>query len=177
MCHRFAEHAPAAHPGSTACRRIRHPTGARDECASRPAWRLDRMARAVAGDDDGGMHRTDDHAPPARARQLVRVVVVDDHAAIRMGLQAAIASRPPLVCAGAAACGEELAPLLYRTRPDVVVLDYDLPRVNGLELCRRIKAEVPAPAVLVYSAYADATLALAASIAGAGGIVHKGAPA
>jgi DNA-binding NarL/FixJ family response regulator len=110
-------------------------------------------------------------------RTAVRVVVVDDHAAIRMGLRAAIDSRPPLVCVGVAADGEQLAPLLYRTRPDVVILDYDLPRANGLELCRRVKADVPAPAVLLYSAYADAALALAGIVAGADGIVHKGSPA
>jgi DNA-binding NarL/FixJ family response regulator len=110
-------------------------------------------------------------------RKTVRVVVVDDHAAIRMGLRSAIDSRPPLVCVGVAGDGEQLAPLLHRTRPDVVILDYDLPRANGLELCRRVKAEVPAPAVLLYSAHADAALALACTVAGADGIVHKGAPA
>src|SRR3954470_5272257 len=107
-------------------------------------------------------------------RTAVRVVVVDDHAAIRMGLRAAIDSRPPLVCVGVAADGEQLAPLLYRTRPDVVILDYDLPRANGLELCRRVKAEVPAPAVLLYSAYAAAALALAGTVAGADGIIPQG---
>ena len=111
------------------------------------------------------------------ARKTVRVVVVDDHAAVRMGLRSAIDSRPPLVCVGVAGDGEQLAPLLYRTRPEVVILDYDLPRANGLELCRRVKADVPAPAVLLYSAYADAALALAGTVAGADGIVHKSAPA
>src|SRR4051812_30317637 len=85
-------------------------------------------------------------------RTAVRVVVVDDHAAIRMGLGAAIASGPPLVCVGVAGDGEQLAPLLYRTRPDVVILDYDLPRANGLELCRRGQAQGPAPPGVLLSA-------------------------
>src|SRR5689334_17205420 len=72
----------------------------------------------------------------------IRVAVVDDHAAIRLGLTAAIDAQPGMVCAGVAADADEAHPLLHRTRPDVVVLDYHLPRVDGLELCRRIKSDV-----------------------------------
>jgi DNA-binding NarL/FixJ family response regulator len=111
-----------------------------------------------------------------RAPEVVRVAVVDDHAAIRLGLTAAMAPHPGLVCVGAAADGDEMLPLLHRARPDVVVLDYHLPRVDGLELCRRIKDDVLAPAVLLYSAYADAALVVPSLVAGADGIVHKGAP-
>ncbi len=112
-----------------------------------------------------------------RVRELVRVAVVDDHAAIRIGVTSALASQPGLVCVGVAADGEELQPLLHRTRPHVVVLDYHLPRVSGLELCRRIKSDVLAPAVLLYSAYADPALVVPARVAGADGIVHKASPA
>jgi DNA-binding NarL/FixJ family response regulator len=113
------------------------------------------------------------HGSPS---SVVRVAVVDDHAAIRLGLTAAIASHPGLVCVGAAADGEEMLPLLNRTRPDVVVLDYHLPRVDGLELCRSIKSDVLAPAVLLYSAYADAAMVVPSLVAGADGIVHKSSP-
>jgi DNA-binding NarL/FixJ family response regulator len=108
------------------------------------------------------------------SRDLVRVVVVDDHAAIRLGLRSALASHPGLICVGAAADGEEMWPLLDRARPDLVVLDYHLPRASGLELCRRIKSDVLAPGVLLYSAYADPALVVPALVAGADGIVHKG---
>jgi DNA-binding NarL/FixJ family response regulator len=111
---------------------------------------------------------------PQPPHDLVRVVVVDDHAAIRIGLKSAIASHPGLVCVGAAADGEEMWPLLERARPDLVVLDYHLPRASGLELCRRIKSDVLGPAVLLYSAYADPALVVPALVAGADGIVHKG---
>jgi len=107
--------------------------------------------------------------------EVVRVAVVDDHAAIRLGLTAAVEAQPGLVCAGVAANAEEMYPLLHRTRPDVVVLDYHLPRVDGLELCRRIKSDVLAPAVLLYSAYADAALVVPSLVAGADGVVHKSA--
>jgi DNA-binding NarL/FixJ family response regulator len=70
--------------------------------------------------------------------------------------------------------GELLPALLYRARPDVVVLDYELPRINGLELCRQIKADVPAPGVVLYSAYAGEALAIPALVAGVDAMVHKG---
>lgn len=109
--------------------------------------------------------------------RTISVVVVDDHAAVRLGLSVAISSRPGLVCVGAVPDGELVPGLLYRSRPDVVVLDYELPRVNGLELCRQIKRELLAPAVVLYSAYVDGALTVPALIAGVDGMVHKGAPA
>jgi DNA-binding NarL/FixJ family response regulator len=113
----------------------------------------------------------------ARRGKVIRVAVVDDHAAIRSGLEAVIASERGLACVGLVADAEQLAPLLYRSRPGVVVLDYHLPRVNGLLLCRQIKSDVLAPAVVVYSAFADAALVIPAIVAGADGLVDKSAPA
>jgi DNA-binding NarL/FixJ family response regulator len=74
----------------------------------------------------------------ATRSDIIRVAVVDDHAPIRSGLEAAIASQPGLACVGLVADAEQLAPLIYRARPGVVVLDYHLPGVNGLLLCRQI---------------------------------------
>jgi DNA-binding NarL/FixJ family response regulator len=106
----------------------------------------------------------------------IGVAVVDDHHAIRAGLEAALATQPGLVCAGTASEVEQLAPLLYRARPDVVILDYHLPRGNGLRLCREVARGVGAPAVIIYSAYADASLVVPALVAGAGALVDKAAP-
>jgi DNA-binding NarL/FixJ family response regulator len=107
---------------------------------------------------------------------MIRVAIVDDHHAVRLGLHAAIRSEPGLVSAGVASDGAGLAPMLYRTRPEVVLLDYQLPDADGLTLCRRIKSEPLAPAVILYSAFADATLTVPAFVAGADGILHKGGP-
>jgi DNA-binding NarL/FixJ family response regulator len=109
---------------------------------------------------------------------LIRVVVVDDHPALRTGLDTVLSVEPGLVPVGAAESPRELWPLLTRSRPDVVLLDYHLPGdEDGLQVCRRIKARLLAPKVLLYSAYAGSSLSIPAAIAGADGVVGKGIPA
>jgi DNA-binding NarL/FixJ family response regulator len=108
--------------------------------------------------------------------RVTRVAVIDDHAAVRIGLKSAIGAQRGLVCVGVAGDRAEMEPLLYRCRPDVVVLDYHLPPANGLALCRQIKSAIPAPAVVLYSAYAGAALLVPAIVAGADAVVHKAAP-
>jgi DNA-binding NarL/FixJ family response regulator len=108
---------------------------------------------------------------------MIRVAIVDDHPAVRLGLHSALRSEPGLVPVGSAADAAELAPLLYRSRPDIVLLDYNLPDIDGLTVCRQIKAEVQAPAVLLYSAFADESMTIPAIVAGADGILDKGVPA
>jgi DNA-binding NarL/FixJ family response regulator len=104
-----------------------------------------------------------------------RVLVVDDHAAVRSGLTALLADEPDLSPVGAAAGAREALELAGRVAPDVAVVDFQLGDRDGLTLCRQLK-DLPHPArVLLYSAYADGPLALAGVIAGADGVVHKAA--
>jgi len=104
---------------------------------------------------------------------MIRVAVVDDHPAIRAGLALVIDSEIDMAHVGAAARAEEVEPLVYRTRPDVVILDYHLPGGDGLELASRIKAAVPAPKVVLYSASADASFLVPGLVAGLDGLVNK----
>lgn len=106
---------------------------------------------------------------------MIRIAVVDDHYAVRLGLQAALGAQPDMTAVGAAASSAELAPLLYRTAPDVLLVDYRLPDEDGLAICLRLASEVGAPSLIVHSAFADDWLTVPALIAGARGIVHKGA--
>jgi DNA-binding NarL/FixJ family response regulator len=108
---------------------------------------------------------------------VIRILIVDDHPAMRAGLTAVLRAEPGFVPLDAAASVADLWPTLNRTRPDVVVLDYHLPGDDGLVLCRRIKRQLPAPAVLLYSAYADGSLTIPARLAGIDGFVSKAAPA
>jgi DNA-binding NarL/FixJ family response regulator len=108
---------------------------------------------------------------------VIRILVVDDHPAMRAGLIAVLRAEPGFVPLDAATSEADLWPALKRTTPDVVVLDYHLPGDDGLVLCRAIKRAVPPPAVLLYSAYADAALTIPARLAGADGLMSKSAPA
>jgi DNA-binding NarL/FixJ family response regulator len=109
---------------------------------------------------------------------MIRVVVIDDHPALRAGLHTVLDAEPGIVFAGESDGGEEsLWPLLNRTEPDVVLLDYHLPSGDGVQLCYRIKQRIPAPKVIVFSAYAGPALTLPALLARADGLLDKGVPA
>jgi DNA-binding NarL/FixJ family response regulator len=107
---------------------------------------------------------------------MIRVVVVDDHPAIRAGLLSVLRTEPGLVPVGGAGGDPEVWPVLYRARPDVVLLDYQLKGDDGLAICHRLKRGLLPPRVVVYSAYADGALAIPAAVAGADGVVSKDTP-
>ena len=71
---------------------------------------------------------------------MIRVAMVDDHPALRAGPKTVLDAEPGLVVAGVATNREQLWPMLRRTAPDVVLLDYHLRDGDGLVLCRQIKA-------------------------------------
>jgi DNA-binding NarL/FixJ family response regulator len=109
------------------------------------------------------------------ASQTARVLVVDDHSAVRSGIEALLEGEPGLAPVGTAGGAAEALALAQQTRPDVAIVDFQLGDHDGLWLCRRLK-ELPEPArVVLYSAFADGPLALAGVIAGADGVVHKAA--
>ncbi len=89
------------------------------------------------------------------------------------GLRRLIESEPDLTVAAVASTAHELADELDGLRPDVLVLDYDLARDDGLSHCRRIKSRPQPPPVIIYSAYAGPALTLAARAAQADGVVDK----
>jgi DNA-binding NarL/FixJ family response regulator len=109
-------------------------------------------------------------------RLMVRVALLDDHPAVLAGLRRLIDSEPDLTVAATATSATELARELDGLRPDVLVVDYDLARNDGLSQCRRIKSRPQPPAVIIYSAYAGPALILAARAAQADGVVDKAGP-
>jgi DNA-binding NarL/FixJ family response regulator len=103
----------------------------------------------------------------------VRVLLVDDHPAVRVGVRKLVDDQPDLsVVAEASSATELLADVAHDV--DVAVLDYHLDGRNGLWLTRRLKALERPPRVLIYSAFADGALAVAAIVAGADGLLSKG---
>ena len=107
---------------------------------------------------------------------MIRILVVDDHPAVRAGLLGLLRSEPGLVVVGGAEDAASALEQAERSRPDVVLLDYDLPDYDGLLLCCDLKTLSPPPGVIVYSAFARPRLAPAAAVAGADAMLDKGAP-
>ena len=108
---------------------------------------------------------------------MIRTLIVDHHPALRAGVKVVLEAERDMVVVGDTGAQEELLPLLRRTRPDVVLLDCHPPKVAGLRACRLIKCLIPAPRVLIYSAYADERLGVAARVAGADGLLDKNSSA
>jgi DNA-binding NarL/FixJ family response regulator len=107
---------------------------------------------------------------------MLHVAILDDHPAVLAGLRRVIDAQPDLAVVAAAPTAAELAIQLDGARGDVLIVDYDLARGDGLAHCRRIKNRRHPPAVLIYSAYASTALTLAARAAQADGVVDKAEP-
>lgn len=111
---------------------------------------------------------------PEDARAPVSVLVVDDHPAVRVGVESVLGAEADLTVLASVATAREAFTEVEHGHPRVAVVDYHLGDRDGLTVTRRLKMLDPSVRVLVYSAYADATLTVAAIVAGADGIVHKG---
>jgi len=106
---------------------------------------------------------------------VIRVLVVDDHPIVRDGLVAVLQDQTDLDVVGAAASAEDALALAERLGPDVVLLDLDLPGMDGVTVLPLLRALVQAPRVLVFTAYADDEQVFGAVKAGAAGYLLKGA--
>jgi DNA-binding NarL/FixJ family response regulator len=107
---------------------------------------------------------------------VISVLVVDDHPALRAGLEQLLDQEPGYRLLDAVSSEAELAIALRRHRPDVVVMDYALTRGDGLSACFRLKQRPHPPRVVLYSAYVDEVFAVPATLAQADAIVSKNDP-
>jgi DNA-binding NarL/FixJ family response regulator len=110
------------------------------------------------------------------AGHRIRVVIVDDHAMLRAGLEHLIAGEPDLEVVGRAADGHEAVEVARETRPHVVLMDLQMPGVDGVAATRAIVGEELAD-VLVLTSYSDAERIVGALDAGALGYLLKDAEA
>jgi DNA-binding NarL/FixJ family response regulator len=105
----------------------------------------------------------------------VRIVVADDHGIVREGLRALLSAHDGYELVGTAATGDEAVRAAVTTRPDVLVMDIQMPGRNGIEATREIARVAPDVAVLVLTMFDDDESVFAAMRAGARGYVLKGA--
>ena len=107
--------------------------------------------------------------------EAVRVLVVDDHDEFRKGLEALLGAADGVEVVGSAADGARAVDLALGLQPDVVLMDLQMPRLNGVEATGRIVASSPHISVIVLSMMDDEDSVFAAVRAGARGYLLKGA--
>jgi two-component system, NarL family, response regulator LiaR len=116
--------------------------------------------------------------PPAgRKSDRVRVLIVDDHAFFAEVLEITLAAEPRIEVAGRARDGLEALASARTLLPDVVVMDLEMPVMDGLEATRRIRSELPASQVVVLTGSSDPENERRARTAGAAAYLRKGCPA
>jgi NarL family two-component system response regulator LiaR len=103
----------------------------------------------------------------------IRVVIVDDHRMFTKALKLLLASEDGIEIVGEAHSGEDGVRLTKELRPDVLLMDVDLPDVNGIEAVRRLRQGDSEARVLMITAYQEDDIAVRAIEAGACGYVHK----
>lgn len=106
---------------------------------------------------------------------MIRVLIADDHAVVRTGLAQLVGTFEGVEVVGAAGNGEEAVALAAERAPDVVLMDLEMPVLDGIEATRRIRAGRPEVAVVVLTSFSDRERILGALDAGAAGYLLKDA--
>jgi DNA-binding NarL/FixJ family response regulator len=110
------------------------------------------------------------------APETIRILLADDHPVVRDGLAAMLGTQPDFQVVGEAGNGAEAVAEAARLRPDVVLMDLEMPSLDGIEAIRRLRAADPAIQVVVLTAFDTDERILGALQAGAQGYLLKGAP-
>lgn len=107
---------------------------------------------------------------------MIRVLIADDHPVFLAGLESLLDATPDVEVVSRCTTGHEVVSAVVTTRPDVVVLDLNMPGPGGVATIRELAARAPSARVLVLTMYDDDALVFDAIRAGALGYVLKGAP-
>lgn len=105
----------------------------------------------------------------------IRILIADDNAEFRDGLRALLVIQPDMAVVGAAASGDAALTLAAQLQPDVVLMDLQMPGMNGIEATRYLVSASPHVGVLVVTMFEDDDSVFAAMRAGARGYLLKGA--
>jgi two-component system, NarL family, response regulator LiaR len=103
----------------------------------------------------------------------ITVILCEDHLITRQGIRRLLEDEPGLTIIGEASNGEEVVQMVTELKPDVVVMDIAMPKLNGIEATRQIKLIHPLTGILILSAYDDDEYVFALLKAGAAGYLLK----
>lgn len=104
---------------------------------------------------------------------MVRIMLVDDHEVLRIGMAALLRRRPDFQVVGEAGTAAEAVELAAALQPDIVIMDVRLPDESGITACRQIRSANPSIKVIMLTSYADDEAMFASLMAGAEGYVLK----
>ena len=104
---------------------------------------------------------------------MTKILIVDDNPSVRAALRICLKTKTDWIVCGEAENGEAAIKLARSVRPDVVLLDYAMPMMNGLEAARALSALAPECAILMYTMFAGPQLAELASSAGVRAVLSK----
>lgn len=108
------------------------------------------------------------------AKKRIRIVIADDHPIVRSGIRAELSRHPDLEVVGEALNGDEALRLAQELRPDILLLDINMPGLRAIKVLQEVKREAQACRVLVLTAYGDTATILGMIQAGADGYLLKG---
>ena len=86
---------------------------------------------------------------------LIRILIADDHQLVRQGLIAMLSVKPGIEVVGQAKDGAEAVELANSLKPDIILMDLLMPKMNGIEATREIKAENPDARILIITSFAE----------------------
>ncbi|MFZ0490468.1 MAG: response regulator transcription factor [Salegentibacter sp.] len=104
---------------------------------------------------------------------MYSVLIADHHPIISKGIGSVLRNNPALEINGSVTTGDELFSYLQNKVPDVLIMELDLPKINGINALRTIKKEYPQTKILIYSCHPEEMYALSAIKAGAAGYISK----
>jgi len=110
-----------------------------------------------------------------QAKNIIRILTVDDHPLLREGIAAILGLQPDMQLVGEAEDGTQAIKIFRELRPDVTLMDLQMPILNGVETIARIRKDFPDARIIVLTTYAGDVQALRAMRAGAAGYLLKGA--
>jgi len=106
---------------------------------------------------------------------MIRIVIADDHRVVRTGLEQLVGTFDDVEVVGSGVNGEEAVDICAAARPDVALIDLEMPILDGIEATRRIRGASPATSVIVFTSFSDRERILRALDAGAIGYLLKDA--